>query len=201
VRRVFGPRFVVEVALIVAAAAAGALADLPRLWVFVVIWAAWLLVAAAEWTISRRARPSSAREPEVEPPREPGPLSGSEPLTQGAPEPPLPPEPEPTPKPEPEPEPDLEPEPVSGSEPLTPEPAPRPGLEPPAPRRTAVEAPRTWNLWDLERVTREQAGGDVARDEERSFLLMYLREFADPDGVLPAEFDGLVRDSFGEERP
>ena len=31
-----------------------------------------------------------------------------------------------------------------------------------------------------------------------SFLLMYLREFADADGLLPIDFDGLVRDSFGE---
>ena len=35
-------------------------------------------------------------------------------------------------------------------------------------------------------------------DEERTFLLMYLREFAGPDGLLPLDFDGLVRDSFGE---
>ena len=58
--------------------------------------------------------------------------------------------------------------------------------------------PRQWNLWDLERLTREHAGGDVSQDEERQFLLMYLREFADPDGLLPVDFDGLVRDSFGE---
>jgi hypothetical protein len=36
------------------------------------------------------------------------------------------------------------------------------------------------------------------RDEERTFLLMYLREFAGPDGILPADFDSLVRDSFGD---
>ena len=59
-------------------------------------------------------------------------------------------------------------------------------------------APREWNLWELERVTRDHASGDVARDEERSYLLMYLREFAGPDGVLPADFDGLVRDAFGD---
>ena len=35
-------------------------------------------------------------------------------------------------------------------------------------------------------------------DEERQFLLMYLREFADSDGMLPIDFDNLVRDSFGE---
>jgi hypothetical protein len=27
---------------------------------------------------------------------------------------------------------------------------------------------------------------------------MYLREFAGPDGVLPDDFDSLVRDSFGD---
>jgi hypothetical protein len=27
---------------------------------------------------------------------------------------------------------------------------------------------------------------------------MYLREFADADGMLPVDFDGLVRDSFGD---
>jgi len=59
-------------------------------------------------------------------------------------------------------------------------------------------APRQWNLWDLERLTREHAGTDEARDEERSFLLMYLRDFAGADGLLPIDFDGLVRDSFGE---
>ena len=66
-RRVFGPRFLVEVALIAAAAAVGVLADLRRLWVFIVIWAAWLLVVAVEWGISRRAGR------EISPPREPEP--------------------------------------------------------------------------------------------------------------------------------
>ena len=64
-----------------------------------------------------------------------------------------------------------------------------------APRR--VE-PREWNLWELERIVREQSGTDVARDEERSFLLMYLREFASPDGLLPVDFDAVVRESFGD---
>ena len=27
---------------------------------------------------------------------------------------------------------------------------------------------------------------------------MYLRDFANPDGVLPRNFDGLVRESFGD---
>jgi hypothetical protein len=57
-------------------------------------------------------------------------------------------------------------------------------------------APRRWNLRDLERLTREHAGADVAQDENRQFLLVYLREFADSNGVLPIDFDGVVRGSF-----
>jgi hypothetical protein len=57
---------------------------------------------------------------------------------------------------------------------------------------------REWNLWDLERLVQERVGEDPVRDEERSVLLLYLREYAGPDGVLPADFDPLVRDSFAE---
>jgi hypothetical protein len=110
-------------------------------------------------------------------------------------------------------EPDPEPEPVAERPQLTavpePEPEPEPELvvvEPPAlaPAPSTVvpigvgAGPRQWNLWDLERLTREHSGHDVAQDEERQFLLMYLREFADSAGLLPLDFDGLVRDSFGE---
>jgi hypothetical protein len=56
---------------------------------------------------------------------------------------------------------------------------------------------RHWSIWDLEKVAREQAGSDATADEERLFLLLHLREFADADGQLPVEFDGLVRESFG----
>lgn len=59
-------------------------------------------------------------------------------------------------------------------------------------------APRRWNVWDLERLARERSGVDPARDEERTFLLLYLREFADASGLLPVDFDGLVRESFGD---
>lgn len=85
-----------------------------------------------------------------------------------------------------------------------PEPEPEPVAAAPPPEPSTVvpigvgAGPRQWNLWDLERLTREHAGVDVAQDEERQFLLMYLREFADPAGLLPLDFDGLVRDSFGE---
>jgi hypothetical protein len=103
-----------------------------------------------------------------------------------------------------------EPQEVEPPEPV-PEPEPRhvqlvasePEPEPETPTEAAIAVippavPREWNLWELERVMRESAGADAARDEERSFLLMYLREFADPDGVLPVTFDPLVRETFGE---
>jgi hypothetical protein len=163
-RRVFAPRVLVEVALVAAVAAAGVLADLRRLWVFVAILAAWLLVVAVEWGISRLASaPAPSAEAEAEPQLEP--------------------EPEPAPEREPEPVPEREPEPAPAA---------------PHPPALFLDGPRTWNLWDLERIARAQASGDAARDEERSFLLMYLRDFADPDGLLSPEFDALVRESFGE---
>jgi hypothetical protein len=62
----------------------------------------------------------------------------------------------------------------------------------------APDAPREWNLWELERVARDNTTDDVAENEERAYLLIYLREFAGPDGNLPADFDGLVRDAFGD---
>jgi hypothetical protein len=61
----------------------------------------------------------------------------------------------------------------------------------------APSPPREWNLWELERTARLQAGDDL-RDEEWAALFMHLRGFADADGLLPLEFDGLVRESFAE---
>jgi hypothetical protein len=74
------------------------------------------------------------------------------------------------------------------------EPEPEPT---PAAAVIRIGGPRQWNVWDLERVAREHAGGDPVADEERTFLLMYLRDFAGADGLLPADFDDLVRQSFG----
>jgi hypothetical protein len=116
--------------------------------------------------------------------------------------PPAVPEAVPDPGPEPVPDraplvavPDSEPEPERAPAPVAAAPEPEPQTVVPI----GVSAmPRQWNLWDLERLTRESAGADAARDEERQFLLMYLREFADSAGLLPIDFDGLVRDSFGE---
>jgi hypothetical protein len=58
------------------------------------------------------------------------------------------------------------------------------------------DAPRRWNVWELERAAR-RAAGNARLDEEHAYLLLYLREFAASDGSLPADFDAFVRDSFG----
>lgn len=63
------------------------------------------------------------------------------------------------------------------------------------PRRPAE--PREWNVWELETLARDAARRTPDQWGEWSFLLLHLREFADPRGTLPAEFDGLVRESFG----
>jgi len=255
-RRVFGPRTVVEAAFLVAvpvvAAALGA-----SMWTIIAASAvAYLLIFVLEATLWREgasrpglpriripSRTALVKTQETPPPAaapetvvvrpaapEPEPAPAAEPEPQRVPEPvatPAPPvvaeqsftaatpsehvrvlRPEPTLEavpdlvtdrpqltavPEPEPEPEPAPVPVAAA----PEPAPKP--EPSTVVPIGVGAgPRQWNLWDLERLTREHLGGDVAQDEERQFLLMYLREFADPAGQLPLDFDALVRDSFGE---
>jgi hypothetical protein len=84
--------------------------------------------------------------------------------------------------------------------PVPPPPAPRPE---PAPREEAsvvnfaarTRGPRTWNLWELERLAREEFEGEAL--EQSQYLFIHLRQFARADGQLPLEFDELVRDSFG----
>jgi len=217
-----GPRFLIEAGFIIAVAVVAGVERFRTLVIVFLMVVAWLVVAAVELVLafSRRRRvgePATSRpapavpafrpEPvpkpaasvrvlrvdrEPEPAPEPvvtlGPSTEPEPET--APEEPAAPEP---PKPAPE-----EPRVVAVPPPL---PEPEPESEP-APTVVSLASrmtePREWNLWDLERLAREQTGGDAARDEERSYLLMYLREFANADGVLPSDFDGIVRESFGD---
>ena len=107
------------------------------------------------------------------------------------------------PEPEPEPEPAPEPEPVAvppAAVERAPVPAPQP---PPVPATPAYQAtapppaPREWNLWDLERRARD-AARERDRDEEWTALFVHLRQYANAEGLLPVEFDDLVRESFGE---
>jgi outer membrane biosynthesis protein TonB len=191
---VVGPRFLIEAGFIIAVAVVAGVAKLSTVGIVTVMAVAWLIVAAVEITMSRRRVPAHARpvaaEPEPESEPEPEPLS---PLVIEEPEPERPrPQIVAVPAPEPEPQPEPEPE-IS-----EPEPEPEPEPETVVAFIPRNVEPREWNLWELERLARNQAGGDVARDEERSYLLMYLREFAGADGTLPADFDGLVRDAFGD---
>ena len=59
-----------------------------------------------------------------------------------------------------------------------------------------VRGPQKWNIWDLEEISRD-AAPESGDPKERAALLLHLRQFADADGTLPVEFDGLVRESFG----
>jgi hypothetical protein len=190
---VVGPRFLIEAGFIIAVAVVAGVEKIGTAWIIAVMAGAWLIVAVVEIVASRRRTSAPARplpvqveaEPQFSPIR-PAPI----PVTPSVQEPEpevvrqhiaAVPEPEPEPEPQPEPEPEIEPEPER--------------VVAFVPRN---DEPREWNLWELERVARHHGGGDVARNEERSYLLMYLREFAGADGNLPSDFDGLVRDAFGD---
>ena len=200
---VVGSRFLIEAGFIIAVAVIAGIERLGTWWIIGVVAAAWLVVAIVEIVVW--ARQVVARQPEVvqaealeapaspvvpsppvsvrvspavEAPREPEPERQPEPS-------PEPPRIVAVPPPPPEPEPEVEPE-------------PEPELARVVAYLPASDGPREWNLWELERAARDHVSDDVVRQEERSYLLMYLREFAGPDGVLPTDFDGLVRDAFGD---
>jgi hypothetical protein len=96
----------------------------------------------------------------------------------------------PTERPQPE-RPQADFEPVA---PVAPQPAEAHSVVELRPRTTV---PRQWNLWDLERLAREEAVDHPELRDEWSYLFLHLRQFAHADGSLPAEFDPLVRESFG----
>lgn len=190
----FGPRTVVEAAFLIAVPVIALEAGLG--WPAIVgagavAYALVLAVEGVAWYEGRRGGPAVVPDPV--------PVAVAEPqqtvrVIRA--------EPEPVPEPVPvaivaAPEP--EPAPVAPPPPSPPAPAPEPApVVVPIP---VAAAPRSWNLWDLERVVREHAGADSLADEERTFLLMYLRDFAGPDGTLPVDFDELVRQSFGAILP
>ncbi len=171
----------------------------------------------------RPTQPEPPAEPKPAPPPAPEPVPEPEPAPPPAPEPAPPPAPESAPPPPPVaiapppeegaprerrrprrlrlrsvPAPQAEPEPVPEHEPVGP--AETPSVVEFRPR--TVE-PRQWNLWDLERIARQEAAQHPERRDEWSYLFLNLRQFATADGSLPTEFDGLVRESFGGllERP
>ena len=208
---VVGSRFIVEAGFIIAVAVIAGIERLSTWWIIAVVAGAWLIVAAVEIAVWARnvvaQQPQPVDEPaDLEP--APTPEYASRPPAVVRPQPSVETrEAEPSSEPEPEPEQTREPERprivAVPALPPEPEPEPEPEVEPEEPDRVvaflpANDSPREWNLWELERAARDHGGDDVARNEERSYLLMYLREFAGPDGTLPADFDALVRESFGD---
>src|SRR6185312_8679678 len=163
-RRVFGPRTAIEAVFLVAVPVVALLLGMGK---YAIIGAAAvgylivLLVEALLWReprLPRLRRPARPAKPERRPEPRPAPAPPA-PKPVAAPPPP-PPEPDPEPEPVPQPEPEPEPEPA-------PEPEPEPEPEPAAnvvPIGVGAE-PRRWNLWDLERLTRDHAGGDAVLAE------------------------------------
>jgi hypothetical protein len=183
---VVGSRFLIEAGFIIAVAVIAGIERLSTWLIIAVVASAWIIVAIVEIVFS---------EPQPQAPTfvAPAPVRVR---------PPAPVETRREPEPEPEPEAEPSPEPPRIVAVPTPPPEPEPELEPERARVVAFipanDGPREWNLWELERAARDHATDDIVRNEERSYLLMYLREFAGPDGVLPTDFDGLVRDAFGD---
>jgi len=81
-----------------------------------------------------------------------------------------------------------------------PEPAPGPEpTPPPEPAPVAVAADRgEWNIAELERLVRDHGAEFPNRREEWEIYLESIREYAAPDGQLPATLDWLVWDTFGD---
>jgi hypothetical protein len=144
--------------------------------------------------------PGVEPEPLLEPAAVPAPPTAPEPPGVGPPSEPPPPPPRPPLRPVPPPPPEHAPPPA----PTVPAPAAAEPVRVAARsdvvdlRTRATVAPRRWNLWDLERRARDEQQRDPIRYEEWSYLFIHLRQFATPDGSLPTEFDGLVRESFGD---
>ena len=210
-----GPRFVLWVVLLVGVATAAGLAHFGWWLIALLEFAAWVVVAVVERSLSHpkpvgfvapvapvldtaetlsyvRVLPPSPERIVVEP--EPAPAAVFEELPVAVPEPVAPPAVvrlEPVPRP-----PAIEErqERKSGliSRQFRGAPA-RPEQSATRSGRTFGSAPMQWNVWSLERVAREQA----ADNEELSFLVIHLRDYASPEGLLPIELDGLVRQSFG----
>ena len=182
-------RFLLEAGFLVLVAAAAGLAGLAAMWIGVVMFGAWLLVALVERTGSRRRRASRARRRSR--------AGGAEPEPEPEPEPPSPnPSQSRNPSPSPSPSRSCWPPPPtcrelhrsrSGS------PSRRPTVAAAGPARSR----RASGTSGSSRTARDAATGDRDREEEL-LLLIYLRDFATPDGQLPVDFDDLVRESFGD---
>ncbi len=55
-----------------------------------------------------------------------------------------------------------------------------------------------WNLTELERLVEERGREFPERIDEWASYLFFLRDYAEPDGSVPASFDWLIEDEFAE---
>jgi hypothetical protein len=171
------PRFLLWALVLVGVALATGLGGLAWWWIVLIELAAWALVTLAERAISNRLSAPAGRrqwEPTVAPAAAaPAEVAPAELPTVVAPA----------------------PEPVASATAPVGQPRRRLGRPPvrATPARQQQRAPVRWNIWSLERVAREHP-----ESEELGYLVLSLRDFADSAGQLPADFDPLVRESFGD---
>jgi len=209
-----GPRFLLWVVVLVGVATAAGFAHFAWWLIAVLEFAAWALVAVVERSLSSPGAAGLGALPLPPPPvaefeelsyvRVLAPGAAASERFEPAPEEVSMPEPAPV---LPPPSPGPEPVPVLVA--LAPPPERKSGLisrpfrsaaarvEPTVSRRGRTFGggqPVQWNIWNLERVAREQAGDN----DELGFIVTYLRDYANPDGLLPTNFDSLVRESFGD---
>jgi hypothetical protein len=104
------------------------------------------------------------------------------------------------------------PEPQAEAQPEPPRPERQPQPGPRAPVAAPVAAPEPapvpaaagengrgrWNLISLERLVEERGREFPDRVDEWTSYLYFLREYAEPDGTVPASFDWLIHDTFSE---
>jgi hypothetical protein len=92
------------------------------------------------------------------------------------------------------------PPPAPVAEPPAPPPQPVPPPEPqvkPEPE-PVLGPPGEWSFTELERLVREHGAEFPHRTEEWEIYLESIRDYAGPDGQLPATLDWLIWDTFGE---
>jgi capsular polysaccharide biosynthesis protein len=81
-----------------------------------------------------------------------------------------------------------------------PEPEPAPAV-PSLPLPAAVSEDGRYNLVALEHLVEERRRDFPHRADEWSSYLYFLREYAEPDGSVPATFDWLIQETFAELVP
>jgi hypothetical protein len=58
------------------------------------------------------------------------------------------------------------------------------------------QRPGRWNLNELARIVEERGPDFPDRQDEWQSYLFFLRNYAEPDGTVPASFDWLIEETF-----